>query len=137
MSRPQYFEKLDVWQLSVELIKHVYRLSDQFPKSEAHCLVDQLRRAAVSVALNIAEGRAADTDAEFRRFLGFSLKSVVEVAAAARICEELGLLENCDVEQLRLLCDELEAKLRTFRQRLSGRPRRSGVKHDASSIEHK
>jgi four helix bundle protein len=135
MSRPQYFEKLDVWQLSVGLIKQVHRLSDKLPKSEAHCLVDQLRRAAVSVALNIAEGRAADTDAEFRRFLGFSLRSVVEVAAAARICDELGLLEYRDVEQLRLLCDELEAKLRRFRQKLSGGLRRSGVKHDASSIE--
>lgn len=135
MSRPQYFEKLDVWQLSVGLIKHVYRLSNKLPKSEAHCLVDQLHRAAVSVALNIAEGRAADTDAEFRRFLGFSLKSVVEVAAAARICEELGLLECRDVEQLRLLCDDIEAKLRKFRQKLSGERRRSGIKHDASSIE--
>jgi four helix bundle protein len=126
VSRTQCFEKLDVWQLAIRLIKHVYHLSSKLPKSETYCLIDQLRRAAVSVALNIAEGRAADSDAEFRRFLGFSLKSVVEVAAAGRICEELGLLENRDVEQLRLLCDELEAKLRKFRQRLSGRARRPG-----------
>ncbi len=119
MSRTQYFEKLDVWRLSIRLIKQGYGLSDKLPKSETYCLADQLRRASVSVALNIAEGRAADTDAEFRRFLGFSLKSAVEVAAAARICEELKLLEADEVERLGQLCDELEAKLRTFRRKLS------------------
>jgi len=121
MSRTQYFEKLDVWRLGIVLIKSVYRSVDKLPKAEIFCLGDQLRRASVSVALNIAEGRAADTDAEFRRFLGYSLKSVVEVTAAAQVCLELELLEASEVERLRRLCDELEAKLRAFRSRLKGR----------------
>ena len=119
--RTQYFEKLEVWQLAVGLVKAVYQQATQLPGSETHCLGDQLRRSAVSVALNIAEGRASDSDADFRRFLGISLKSLIEVVAAARLCEELRLLDTTQLASLYALCDQLEAKLRTFRKKLSRR----------------
>lgn len=119
--RTQYFEKLEVWQLAVGLVKAVYLQAAGLPRSETHCLGDQLRRSAVSVAPNIAEGRASDSDADFRRFLGISLKSLIEVVAPARLCGELRLLDTARLESLYALCDRLEAKPRTFRKKLSRR----------------
>jgi four helix bundle protein len=117
--RTQYFEKPEVWQLAVGLVKAVYLQAAGLPRSETHCLGDQLRRSAVSVPLNIAEGRASDSDAEFGRFLGISLKSLIEVKAAARLCEELELLGTARLESLYAPCGRLEAKPRTFRKKLS------------------
>lgn len=69
------FEKLEIWQLSLDLAEKIYKITAKLPEDEKYGLTNQLKRAVVSVSLNIAEGRASDSDAEFRRFLGFSLRS--------------------------------------------------------------
>lgn len=73
------FEKLEVWQLSVELLDLVYEIDKCLPKSEQFNLSSQLRRAATSISLNIAEGSTSSTNAEFKRYLTISIHSYIEV----------------------------------------------------------
>ena len=112
------FEKLEIWGLSLDLIKTIYHLAGQLPKTELYGLADQMKRASVSVALNITEGRAADSDAEFRRFLGFSLKSLIEVIGCIKICQFLTLSKEKETNDILSNCDKLEAKIRSFRKTL-------------------
>ncbi|HZP03414.1 MAG TPA: four helix bundle protein [Terracidiphilus sp.] len=67
---PQDVQELSVWQRAIDLTVCIYRLTRSFPKDELYGLVSQLRRASVSVARNIAEGRGRLNQREFRQFLG-------------------------------------------------------------------
>jgi len=107
--------------MALELTGRAYAVARSLPKSEFYGLGDQLRRAAVSVGLNIAEGRAADSDAEFRRYLGIALKSLVEVIACMKMGAYLGMLGDDKVAEMCMYCDRLEAKLRSLRKRLEPR----------------
>jgi len=116
---PKYpFERLEVWQRAVDLADAVYAAARGLPRSEMFALGDQMRRAAISVALNIAEGRAADSEMEFNRYLGIALKSLVEVEACLRLGVHLGLLNDECASHICVVADPLEAKLRTLRARL-------------------
>jgi four helix bundle protein len=75
----QSFRDLDVWHLGVELAETVYRVTSRFPKSELFALTAQMRRAAVSIPSNIAEGRARDSSREFLHFLAISRGSLAEL----------------------------------------------------------
>ncbi|MEW6684627.1 MAG: four helix bundle protein [Candidatus Edwardsbacteria bacterium] len=128
------FEKLEIWQLSLDLVEKIYKITAKLPEDEKFGLSSQLKRVAVSVSLNIAEGRASDSDAEFRRFLGISLKSLVEIIACMKVCERLGFLENIVVKDICEFCDKIEAKTRKFRNALSVKRQRrqaSSVKREA------
>lgn len=123
---PKYpFEKLEVWQLAVDLTEAVYAAARDLPRTELFVLGDQIRRASVSVALNIAEGRAADSEAEFNRFLGIALRSLIEVEACVRLGVRLGLVSVRHVDNICVVADPLEAKLRTLRARLKSPRNRS------------
>jgi len=69
------FEDLKVWQRALDLSDNVHRLTVNFPKEELYVLANQFKKAADSIALNIAEGSTGQSNAEFRRFLGFSVRS--------------------------------------------------------------
>ena len=132
------FEKLEIWQLSLDLIEKIYDVTERLPEDEKFNLVSQLKRASVSVSLNIAEGRASDSDLEFRRFLGIALKSLIEIIACVKVCERLRFLNNTTVVNICEFCDKIEAKIRKFRTTLGkGRhaPRKTSVKRRASSVE--
>jgi four helix bundle protein len=74
------FEKLTVWQKSMDFGEEIFKLSESFPKSEVYNLTSQIRRAVDSIALNIAEGSILQSNPEFKRFLGYSIRSTSEVA---------------------------------------------------------
>ena len=76
---PFKFEKLIVWQKSLDLSAIVDDAAKRFPKEEIYVLASQIKRAADSVSLNIAEGSTGQTNAEFKRFLGIALRSDIEV----------------------------------------------------------
>lgn len=105
------FEKLDVWKESLVIIEEVYTLVSKFPNEERFALTDQIKRAVVSISLNIAEGRGSSNDKEFVRFLNISLASLFEVVAGLKIAIRLGyiieeetelVLENINVEAAKI-----------------------------------
>lgn len=93
------------------MIKRIYYLARKLPKDESIGLAGQMKRAVVSIPLNIAEGRAADSDAEFRRYLGIALKSLIEVMACIKVSLFLNMIKTTEVDDIFLLCDRLEAKI--------------------------
>ena len=90
MDKPH--KKLDVWQLSMELARTVYRLTAGYPAEERFGLVSQMRRAAVSIPSNLAEGAARSSDNEFRNFLSIARSSLSELDTQLDLSQQLGFL---------------------------------------------
>lgn len=114
------FEQLDVWKLALEYIDLVYKVAEGLPRSEDYNLKSQVRRAATSIALNIAEGSQGQSDAEQARFLGLALRSLVETVACQRIIQRRGYLQDDAI--LQKMYDDsqfLAKKLQSFRKSLS------------------
>ena len=91
--RVRSYRDLVAWQKSLDLVLEVYRCTQTFPKTEMYGLVSQLRRAAVSVPSNIAEGHARLSTGEFKQFLGHALGSLMEVETQILIAQGLGYVE--------------------------------------------
>lgn len=92
-------------------IAHVYEVSRTYPKNELFALTDQIRRASVAIALNIAEGSGAGSDKEFVRFLRIALRSIYEVITAIEIARQLQYGNDKDHLALLIEVDELGAML--------------------------
>lgn len=88
------YKQLRVWQLSIELAKHVYAIADLFPEKEKYGLRSQLTRAVVSVASNIAEGSRRQSTKDLLNFLSISLGSLAEVETQLIIAIEVGLIPH-------------------------------------------
>lgn len=113
------FEKLEVWQLSLTYINTIYKLAEILPTSEKYNLTSQIRRAATSVSLNIAEGSTGQSDAEQHRFLGLAIRSLIETVACLRIIEQRQYLEDKKLlEDADLKAQPLARKLHAFRKTL-------------------
>jgi four helix bundle protein len=83
------YRELEVWQMSMELCEQVYGLVRQFPSDERYALGDQLRRAAVSIPSNIAEGNGRDSKSDYARFLSIARGSLFEVQTQLELAERL------------------------------------------------
>jgi four helix bundle protein len=94
------FRDLVVWQKSVELVTEIYRLSKKFPKDEVFGLTSQIRRAAVSIPSNIAEGRGKSSKGEFQQCLHHSRGSLAEVETQIIIAQNLGYLTAAETESV-------------------------------------
>ncbi|MFN0081272.1 MAG: four helix bundle protein [Ferruginibacter sp.] len=79
------FDKLEVWQLALEMANNIHLLTRSFPKEEMFSLTSQIKRAADSISLNIAEGSTGQSDAEQHRFLGYAQRSALEVVGAVHL----------------------------------------------------
>jgi four helix bundle protein len=88
------FEDLQVWQKAMDLDEKINQLSKSFPKDEMYVLTSQIRRAADSVVLNIAEGSTGQSKAIFKVFLGYSLRSAIEVVSCLFIAKRRGYIED-------------------------------------------
>lgn len=88
------FRELIVWQKAMEMVTEIYRATQTFPSDERFGLTSQLRRAAVSVPSNIAEGQGRLTKGEFRQFLGNAKGSLAEVETQLMISRNLGYLSD-------------------------------------------
>ncbi len=86
------YTKLDVWQKSMDLVAEIYAITKSFPKEELYTLTTQLRRAAISIPANIAEGRAKRTTRDFMRFINIAAGSAAELETHFLISERLGYL---------------------------------------------
>ena len=90
MDKPH--KKLDVWKLSMELSRRIYRLTADFPDTEKFGLISQMRRAAVSVPSNLAEGAARSSANEFRNFLSIARGSLSELDTQLDLSQQLGFV---------------------------------------------
>lgn len=113
------FEKLIVWQKAVELSFIVHTISRGFPKEELYVLTSQIKRAADSVSLNIAEGSTGQSNAEFRRFLGIALRSDIEVVGCLYLARKRGVLSTADFGMIYRLCEEILVMLNSLRSKLT------------------
>ena len=94
------YRDLEVWQSAMNLTLNIYRATQKFPVHELYGLSSQLRRAAVSVASNIAEGKGRSSDKELVQFLNHARGSSYELQTQLQIAESLGYLTRRDFEQL-------------------------------------
>jgi four helix bundle protein len=88
------FQELIVWQKSYKLVLEVYRLTAEFPKSEIYGLAQQMRRAAVSIPSNIAEGYCRKHRAEYNQFLSIAYGSLSELETQYMLCIDLGYAKS-------------------------------------------
>ena len=87
-------KEMDVWKRSMDLVETIYKVSTQFPKEEIYGLTSQIRRSAVSVPSNIAEGAARKSDKEFIQFISIAMGSLSEVETQYQLSVRLGFIEE-------------------------------------------
>ena len=90
-----YHKELDVWKKSIELIKDVYAITANFLNTELYGLISQMRRCAVSIPSNLAEGSARFSDNDTLRFIDISLGSLAELETQIIIASELSFIQDC------------------------------------------
>jgi len=88
------YRDLDIWKASIQLVKDVYKLTEQFPKQEVYGLVSQIRRAGVSIPSNVAEGFRRYHNKEYKQFLYISLGSCAELETQTTISRELAYISE-------------------------------------------
>jgi four helix bundle protein len=101
------YKDLVAWQKSMDLVTATYRTTAGFPRDELFGLTSQLRRAAVSIPSNIAEGQGRLSEKEFRYFLGQARGSLMEVETQIQIAENLGYLKKEQTAPLLQSCAEV------------------------------
>ena len=94
------YRDLEVWKLSIDFVKKVYQVTHNFPASEKFGLINQIRRAAVSIPSNIAEGQGRNSTKEFKQFLAISLGSLAELETQLIIAKEIEYLTQNGLDAL-------------------------------------
>jgi len=112
------YRDLVVWQKGIALVKEIYRLSSKFPAEEKFGLVSQMRRAAVSVPSNIAEGQARNTTSQFIHFISTAEGSLAELDTQLVIAIELDFCTSSDAQDAFSLIEEEQRMLNALRRSL-------------------
>lgn len=114
------FKELKVWQLSRNLVKEIYEITSEFPSTEKYGLISQLRRCAVSIPANIAEGSGRNTDKDFAQFLNISLGSSYELETLLILVYDVDLITTERLENLSPKISEIQKMtfglIKTLRQ---------------------
>ncbi|HLA94368.1 MAG TPA: four helix bundle protein [Pyrinomonadaceae bacterium] len=118
MSETGSYKSLIVWQKSILLVKNIYILTAKFPGEEKFGLVSQMRRAAVSIPSNIAEGQARRTTPDFIRFISMAEGSLAELDTQLTISVELGYCSQDQTNDCGSLKDEIRKMLNALRRTL-------------------
>jgi len=124
--RTRNFRELLVWQRSMQLTKEVYRRTAALPKSEIFGLQSQMRRAAVSIPSNIAEGHGRLSDQLLRVFLAQARGSLYELETQVQLCEDLDFIPLDQTQELRALCDEVARMINGFLKALKSKDAEQG-----------
>ncbi|MCB2155338.1 four helix bundle protein [bacterium] len=112
------YKDLIVWQKSMQLSLQVYRITKQFPREEVYGLTSQVRRAAVSIPSNIAEGQARKSTREFRQFLSIARGSLAEVETQLLIGMHLGYVGEDELQPILGLQEEINRMLNSLVSKL-------------------
>ena len=114
----QGYRDLVVWQQAMDVAVETYRLTSSFPKEEMFGLTSQMRRAAVSIASNIAEGEGRKSKNEFSHFLGIALGSKSELETQLILSERVNLLKTTDTEPIKKSLDDIGKMLTALRREI-------------------
>ena len=113
------YEDLEAWQMAMDLVFGVYEATQMFPRHEVYGLTSQIRRAAVSVPSNIAEGKGRNSDKELVQFLNRARGSLYELQTQLKIAQHLGYVDPYRAQRLRSQADRtgqlLNGLIRSFR----------------------
>ena len=101
------YQDLEVWKSAIALVKEIYQATARFPSSEIYGLTNQIRRAAVSIPSNIAEGQGRISPKEFRQFLSISIGSLAEMETQLIIAKEINYLAQEELNPLLLKIDHI------------------------------
>jgi four helix bundle protein len=112
------YKDLKVWQRSYQLCLEIYKITKGFPREERYNLTSQIRRAAVSIASNIAEGYGRKTTSEYIRFLYIAYGSNCELETQILLAGDLGYIESGKLEMLKERIREVERMLKALIQSL-------------------
>lgn len=112
------FERLDVWQRSLEYVDRMCAIADQLPSGEKYNLTSQVRRAATSISLNIAEGSTGLSDAEQSRFLRIATRSLLETVACLHLIKRRGYVDVDTLREAYRASQPLFAQLQAFQASL-------------------
>lgn len=109
------FEELRVWEMAINLSAEVSKLVKSFPAEERFVLSSQIQRAADSIALNIAEGSTGQSNPEFKKFLGYSIRSGIEVISCLYLGQKRGIIPNDEFSRLYAAYESLIIKIQALR----------------------
>ncbi len=118
MEKIRNFRDLEIWKLGKGIVVEVYRVTKGFPKEEIYGLVSQMRRAAVSIPSNVAEGFNRKHNAEYRQFLYIALGSCAELETHVEIAHDLGFITGTGRDNLLEQLDHESKMLRNLIKRL-------------------
>ena len=111
-----HYRETTIWRKAIDMVREVYRLAPKLPKEETYGVRSQIKRAAVSVAANVAEGWTRESSKEKEQFLAIAHGSLAEVETLLTICEQLKWLPEEEMATLRCLLDEDSRMLTTMRR---------------------
>lgn len=106
-----YYKEMEIWKEAVELVTDIYKITEEYPKNELFGIVSQIRRVAISIPSNIAEGSVKHSDKETLRFLDIALGSLAELDTQMLISQNLDFISNYK---------EFEQKISKVRALLTG-----------------
>jgi four helix bundle protein len=109
-----------VWQKAIKLVLLIYNITRRLPKEELYGLSSQMRRAAVSIPSNMAEGYGRRSSGEYKRFLNISMGSLFELETQLLLTRELGFIEEDSYAEASDVIEEVERMLRSLIEKLPG-----------------
>ena len=112
------FENLEIYNLANDLVLEIYKIASHFPKEELFGLISQIKRAVISIVLNIVEGSGRSSKRDFSRFINQAIGSLLEVKAALILAVKLNYISNETGKEAFLLIDKLFFKLLAFKKAL-------------------
>ncbi|MGN6530940.1 MAG: four helix bundle protein [Ginsengibacter sp.] len=116
---PFKFEKLKIWQMALDVAFEIHELTRSFPKEELFILTAQIKRAADSISLNIAEGSTGQTNPEQKRFLGYAQRSALEVVGCLYLGKKRSLVSDVQFNTHYNTLDNLVAMIQKFKNSLN------------------
>ncbi len=113
------FEDLKIWQKAIKFSANIHKLTRKFPKEELYILTSQIKRAADSVALNIAEGSTGQSNAEFKQFLNYAIRSAIEVVTCLYIGKGRNIINETDFKKFYAELEEIIRMIQGLRNSLN------------------
>ncbi|MBI4794336.1 MAG: four helix bundle protein [Deltaproteobacteria bacterium] len=118
MQKSRSYRDLEVWKLSIDLVKEIYSITAKFPDSEVYGLTNQMRRAAVSISSNIAEGQGRNSNKIFCQYLDIAIGSVGELETQLIISKEINYITTEKLDFMSAILDRIRKMIRSLSRKL-------------------